>query len=32
MLDNLLILCLGGIVILAICLIVGAFAEWMGWE
>lgn len=32
MLDNLAILCLGGAVVFAIFVVVGAFAESKGWE
>lgn len=32
MLDNLAILCLGGIVVFAIFVIVGIIAEWKGWK
>jgi hypothetical protein len=32
MLDNLLILCLGGAVICALFVIAGLIAKWKGWE
>jgi hypothetical protein len=32
MLDNLAILCLGGIVVFGIFVIVGVIAEWKGWK
>jgi len=32
MLDNLLILCLGGATVCAIFAILGAIAEWKGWK
>jgi hypothetical protein len=32
MLDNLAILCLGGIVVLGLFCIVGIIAKWKGWE
>lgn len=32
MLDNLLILCMGGIAVLGLFCIVGAIAEWRNWK
>jgi hypothetical protein len=32
MLDDLAILCIGGIVVCAIFIVAGAIAEWKGWE